>query len=187
MKIKAGAVLVLMAGFATTYSNAAENLDGETLYSQSCAMCHTAPADDRTPRRNALASYTANSVFRALTEGVMAPQGAALSNEQKIALAEHLTGTSMQADNIAGLARCDQSMPALNLTAAANWNGWGNGLSNPRYQSSAGTHVNAGNIANMELAWALGLDNASVARAQPSVISDVVFMGSTTCTVYALD
>jgi polyvinyl alcohol dehydrogenase (cytochrome) len=187
MKIKTGAVVVLMAGMAASYSNAAENLDGETLYNQYCAMCHTAPTDDRTPRRDALASYTANSVFRALTEGVMAPQGAALSNEQRIALAEHLTGSELQVENVAGLARCEQSMPGLDTGAAGNWNGWGNGLSNPRYQTAAGTSIGAPNIADLELVWAFGLDNASVARAQPSVISDVMFMGSTTGTVYALD
>ena len=187
MKIKAGAVVFLMAGMAASYSNSAENLDGEALYNQYCAMCHTAPTDDRTPRRDALASYTANSVFRALTEGVMAPQGAVLSNEQRVALAEHLTGSEMQIDNIAGLARCEQSMPGLNLEAAGNWNGWGNGLSNPRFQPAAGTNIAASNIGNLELVWTFGLDNASVARAQPSVISNVMFMGSTTGTVYALD
>lgn len=187
MKIRVGAVLGLMAMAGVSVSEAAENLDGESLYNQYCAMCHAAPTDERTPRREALSSYTANSVLRALTEGVMAPQGAALSTEQKIALAEHLTGSALQADNIAGLARCEQPMPALDLNAPANWNGWGNGLSNPRFQSAQGTRIAADNIAELELAWAFGLDNASVARAQPTVINNVMFMGSTTGTVYAMD
>jgi len=180
-------VVGFAAILAVNESQAAENLDGETLYNQYCAMCHAAPTDERTPRRDALATYTANSVFRALTQGVMAPQGAALTNDQKIALAEHLTGSRMQADNIAGLARCDQSLPALDLNRAANWNGWGNGLSNPRYQSSQGTNISATSISNLELVWAFGLDNSSGARAQPTVINDVMFIGSPGGTVYAMD
>lgn len=192
MKKRVGLVFSLLAGSVMSLSvmpaaYAAENLDGEGLYNEYCAMCHAAPQDGRTPQREALTRYTANSVFDALTGGVMAAQGAALSNEQKIALAEHLTGSAMQADTVAGLARCEQPMSALDLTASGNWNGWGNGNSNPRYQSAQGTSITADNIGSLELVWAFGLDNASVARAQPSVISDVMFMGSTTGTVYAMD
>ncbi|MDP3518454.1 MAG: PQQ-binding-like beta-propeller repeat protein [Pseudohongiella sp.] len=187
MKRQLGLLLGLLTSAVMPLSNAAENLDGESLYNEYCAMCHTAPTDERTPRRDALTTYTANSVFNALTQGIMAPQGASLSSEQKVALAEHLTGSRMQADTIAGLARCQQAMPALNLSLASNWNGWGNGDSNPRFQSSEGTRVSADSIADLELVWAFGLDNASAARAQPSVINDVMFMGSTTGTVYAMD
>ncbi len=187
MKRMLGTLLVLLSVVVMPLVNSAENLDGEGLYTQYCAMCHAAPTDERTPRREALATYTANSVYLSLTQGIMAPQGAALSDEQKIALSEYLSGSRMQADTIAGLARCEQSMPALDLNLATNWNGWGNGDSNPRFQSSEGTGISASTVAELEFVWAFGLDNASAARAQPSVINNVMFMGSTTGTVYAMD
>jgi polyvinyl alcohol dehydrogenase (cytochrome) len=172
---------------ASTGSMAAENLDGESLYQQYCAMCHTTPPDDRTPTRASLASYTANSIFRSLTQGVMAAQGAPMSDEQKVALAEHLSGNRMQADTLSWVGRCEHAMPTLELSLPDNWNGWGNGLSNPRYQSARGTNINAGNINELELVWAFGLDNATVARAQPTVINNVMIMGSPSGTVYAMD
>lgn len=192
MKMRVNLLLGLMAGTVMTFSYtadsfAAENLDGESLYDQYCAMCHAAPQDGRTPPREALGNYTANSVFNALTQGVMAAQGAQLSNEQKVALSEHLSGSQMQTTTLAGLQRCEQPMPALDLALASNWNGWGNGASNPRFQSAQGTRISADNIADLELVWAFGFENASAARAQPSVINDVIFMGSTTGTVYAMD
>jgi polyvinyl alcohol dehydrogenase (cytochrome) len=187
MKKRVGLLFGLLTGSVMSLSYAAENLDGEGLYNAYCAMCHAAPQDGRTPQRDALRNFTANSIFDSLTQGVMAAQGAELSNEQKIALAVHLSGSEMQADTVAGLATCAQPMPALDFGRASNWNGWGNGDSNPRYQSSQGTVITRDNIADLELIWAFGLDNASVARAQPSVISDVMFMGSTTGTVYAMD
>src|SRR5690606_7241670 len=67
------------------------------------------------------------------------------------------------------------------------WNSWGNGLDNQRYQSAAGTSLTLENIDQLELAWAFGLEGASAARAQPSVIGNVMLMGSPTGTVYAFD
>lgn len=181
----------MLVGLALTGASAltlaAENLDGASLYDEYCATCHADPQDERTPSSEALAAYTANSIFDALTEGVMQAQGAALSNAQKVALAEHLTGSRMQAAPVAGLAHCEQSMPQFELSLASNWNGWGNGLSNERYQSAQGTGINAANIDQLELAWVMGLDNATAARAQPAVINNVMIMGSPSGSVYAMD
>lgn len=177
----------VLLSLVSAHGLAAENLDGESLYQQYCAMCHTTPPDERTPPRTSFASYTANSIVRSLTQGVMSAQGAAMSDEQKIALAEHLSGTRMQADILSGVSRCEHSMPTLELSLQGNWNGWGNGLSNPRFQSGQGTNINAQNINELELVWAFGLDNATVARAQPTVINNVMIMGSPSGTVYAMD
>ena len=168
-------------------ADAAENLDGESLYTEHCAMCHTAPQDERTPPRDALSSYTANSIFRALSEGIMRSQGEVLTSAQQIALAEHLAGEAMRQETALQLQQCQQAMPELNLQASSNWNGWGNGLSNPRYQDSTGTRITAENISELELLWAYGHDNASSARAQQSVIGDVMFMGSPSGEVRAMD
>ena len=173
--------------FTAQLAVAAENLDGESLYTEHCAMCHTAPQDERTPPRDALSSYTANSIFRALSEGVMRSQGEVLTANQQIALAEHLAGEAMRQETARQILQCEQDMPVLDLELSSNWNGWGNGLSNPRYQGSAGTRINAENIADLELLWAYGHDNASAARAQQTVIADVMFMGSPSGEVRAMD
>lgn len=168
-------------------ADAAENLDGESLYTEHCAMCHTAPQDERTPPRDALDSYTANSIFQALSEGIMRSQGEVLTSAQRVALAEHLAGESMRQETARQLQQCEQDIPVLNLQMSSNWNGWGNGLSNPRYQGSSGTRINADNIDELELLWAYGHDNASAARAQQTVIGDVMFMGSPSGEIRAMD
>ncbi|GGG48184.1 cytochrome CBB3 [Pseudohongiella nitratireducens] len=175
----------VLLGFQIT--DAAENLDGESLYTEHCAMCHTAPQDERTPPRDALRSYTANSIFQALSEGIMRSQGEALTSAQRTALAEHLAGEAMRQETARQVQQCEQTMPALDLAQPSNWNGWGNGLSNPRHQESAGTRINAGNIGELELLWAYGHDNASAARAQQTVIGEVMFMGSPSGEVRAMD
>ena len=188
-KKSGGVVLSLFVSTFFTMAQAAENLDGDSLYTQHCAMCHTAPQDERTPPRDALSSYTANSIFQALTEGAMRAQGAVLTAEQQVAIAEYLAGSPMQEEVAVDMSaqRCELPMPQFELSLAGNWNGWGNGLSNPRYQSSQGTRITAANLDQLELVWAYGLDNASVARAQPTVINDVMIIGSPSGEVRAMD
>jgi polyvinyl alcohol dehydrogenase (cytochrome) len=161
--------------------------EGEALYSQYCATCHAAPTDLRTPPRVALGTFSANSIYHALSEGLMQAQGAALSDTQKITLAEYLTRGTYKPERVERLAQCSAPMPSLQLSAAGNWNGWGNGARNARHQTSSNSAINAANVADLELAWVFGFEDASNARAQPSVVSGVMFMGSNSGTVYALD
>src|SRR5690554_8126562 len=100
---------------------AAESPEGQALYEQYCAACHSSPPDDRTPPLNALQDYTADSIYLALTEGVMAPQGAAMNEQQQVTLSEHLAGAPMAGIAASGLQRCDAPMPALDLDAPSNW------------------------------------------------------------------
>ena len=161
--------------------------DGEALYTQYCATCHAAPTDLRTPPRAALGTFSANSIHHALSEGLMQAQGSVLSDAQKITLAEYLTRGSYKAERVERLAQCSTPIPTLQLSAAGSWNGWGNGARNARHQTSRDTAINASNIAQLELAWVFGYEDASNARAQPSIVSGVMFMGSNSGTVYALD
>jgi polyvinyl alcohol dehydrogenase (cytochrome) len=187
VKFRYGVLLSLLAGLLCTVARAAENLDGDSLYTQYCAMCHTAPQDGRTPPRDALSSYTANSIFRALTQGVMRAQGAVLTTEQQVALSEYLAGEAMREEVVTAVSRCDLPMPKFELSLPSNWNGWGNGASNPRYQSAQGTRITAGNISDLGLEWVYGFENASVSRAQPTVINNVMIMGSPSGEVRAMD
>lgn len=161
--------------------------EGEALYTQYCATCHAAPTDLRTPPRIALGTFSANSIYHALSEGLMQAQGAALSDAQKITLAEYLTRSKYKPERVERLAQCAAPMPSLQFSGAGSWSGWGNGAGNARHQASSDTAINAANVASLELAWVFGFEDASNARAQPSVVSGVMFMGSNSGTVYALD
>ncbi|MGB4248120.1 MAG: PQQ-binding-like beta-propeller repeat protein [Pseudohongiellaceae bacterium] len=165
----------------------AEAPEGEALYNQNCATCHAAPTDLRTPPRAALGTFTTNSIYHALTQGLMQAQGSTLSEAQKIAVAEYLTGRPYSATRVEQLTQCASPLTALDLTQPTNWNGWANGAGSPRHQPASGTAINADNIGTLELAWAFGMEEASGARAQPSIIDGVMFMGSNRGDVYALD
>lgn len=182
-----GLLFRLALASSVFFLNNAVAQEGEALYTQYCATCHAAPTDVRTPPRVALGSFTANSIYHALTDGLMQAQAAALSDAQKITLAEYLSRSTYRPERVERLSQCSSPMPSLQLDASANWNGWGNGPQNARHQGAEGTAINASNIGNLELAWAFGFEDSSNARAQPVVMNGVLFMGSNSGTVYAMD
>lgn len=176
----------LLAGLAAAPAQAAD-VSGEAIYEQYCAVCHAAPVDQRTPPRDSLGEYTANSIVDALTQGVMRPQGAALSEQEQILVAEYLSGESYSEVATGSLPRCARALSGIDLQAAGNWNGWGNGDANLRYQPADATNIKRDNIDQLELVWAFGHEEATAARAQPSILGDVMLMGSGSGTVYAMD
>jgi outer membrane protein assembly factor BamB len=67
------------------------------------------------------------------------------------------------------------------------WNGWGAGLSNRRFQPARGAGQSAADIRRLELKWAFGFDGASLAFSQPTIVDGRVFVGSEQGKVFALD
>lgn len=177
---------MICAGVLICAAGSVQGQSGEALYEQYCSSCHTKPVD-RAPSREALGEYNPNAIFHALSAGVMRAQGAALTEQQQIAIAEYLTGGTYNRDRIEQLAACASPIGQLDLANATNWNGWGNNILSQRYQSAAGTRINKSNIASLDVAWALGVEGSSMARANPAVVDGVVFMGSPSGQVYALD
>ncbi|MEI9815213.1 MAG: PQQ-binding-like beta-propeller repeat protein [Acidobacteriota bacterium] len=75
--------------------------------------------------------------------------------------------------------------PCTPKASAGEWNGWGAGTSNARYQSK--TAINAANVAKLELKWAFGFEGSRSVMGQPSIVDGRVYVGSDTGQVYALD
>ncbi|MDX1490373.1 MAG: PQQ-binding-like beta-propeller repeat protein [Pseudohongiellaceae bacterium] len=180
----------LLASLLAVGSSFAVNIglaqDSETLFDENCAACHLEPTSDRTPSKDALGRFSNNSIYYALTEGLMQEQAAAMSDEQKRELVQYLTGREFNGASMESLTACARSLDSLNLDLASNWNGWGNGAGNPRAQTD-GTRIGVDNINSVELAWAFGFEGASVSRAQPTIVDGVMMLGSPHGTIYALD
>ena len=131
---------VLATLLASTQLHAQDNASdaGQALYQQYCAACHENPVD-RAPSRAALGDFNANAIMHALTAGIMQTQGSALDEEQKIVLAEYLSGGEYNRNRLEQLTACANPISSLNLAASGNWNGWGTSGSGQRYQSRNGS------------------------------------------------
>src|SRR4051812_26588004 len=85
-----GAALAAPAAFAQTPAA------GEAVFSGRCKACHD-PAIDRAPNRTTLASLRPEQIVDALTNGVMKPMAAGLSDADKQAVAAYLTASQQVA------------------------------------------------------------------------------------------
>jgi polyvinyl alcohol dehydrogenase (cytochrome) len=154
----------------------------DASFEQHCAGCHAVPMT-RAPTRSALRAMSPSFIVEALTRGMMKAQGSALTYEQRVALAEYLTGRKVGAEAPMG-GRCATASPPLSLDGPL-FNGWGANLENWRFQPAPG--LTAADLPRLELKWAFGVPGAVMMFAQPTVAAGRVFIGAQNGHVYALD
>jgi polyvinyl alcohol dehydrogenase (cytochrome) len=117
-----------------------------------CAPCHTNPAG-RAPARASLSAMSRLFIVDSLTNGMMKAQGSALTAEERIALAEYLTGRKRSAEApMAG--ECPASSSLLSLDGPS-FNGWGANVGNWRFQPDPA--LSAADLPRLELKWAFGV------------------------------
>ena len=161
--------------------------NGSALYDANCAQCHSqTTAAANTPPRDALRQLSPEAIVTAMTFGRMQVQAIALSDAEKRAVAEFLTGKIMPPPGPPVIVNRCASSPALSDPArGASWNGWGNGVTNTRYASGGG--ITAADLPRLTLKWAFGYAGVDSARAQPAVAGGRLFVASENGEVHALD
>jgi polyvinyl alcohol dehydrogenase (cytochrome) len=166
----------------------AQPSDGARVFQQTCATCHTGASDSRAPSLDALRARTPQAVIDSLLTGAMRPQGARLSGAERRAVAEFITGKSIDGDVTgARVGRCAAPAPLRDPASAPQWSGWSPAPSNTRFQPAADAGLTASDLPRLRLKWAFGFPDASVAWAQPTLAGGRVFVGSQNGTVYSLD
>jgi polyvinyl alcohol dehydrogenase (cytochrome) len=151
--------------------------DGEAIFRAQCAGCHRSGSETRAPLPATLKTMPREAILKSLESGSMKEQGAALSPEQRSAVAAYLAPA---VDSGALPARlCPQAMPPLGKLSG--WNGWSASAGNTRF---AGGPIEP---RKLELKWAFGFPGATSAFGQPAVLDGVLFVGSERGIVYALD
>lgn len=176
----------LVVGSLWSAAAAAQAPNGEALFAQHCAACHSNPIEDDIPTRAAMGTLSPNAIVESLTEGTMRLQGQPLTPAERVAIAELVTGRPVLAATAPlqqGL--CTASMPFAPGSGPL-WNGWGPDTHNTRHQPAAGG-ITAANVANLKLKWAFGVADVTQSRAQPAVVGGRLFMASQSGVIYALD
>ena len=133
---------------------------------------------------------TADEILRALDGGVMAAVAKDISQADRIAIAEFVSGKQV-GQTLGALpdgGRCKSTAP-LSASEGAQWNGWGNGITNSRFQSTAAAAITPDTVRKLKLKWAFGLQGSVTASAQPAVIGGRMFIGGSGGNphVYSLD
>ena len=176
-------VAALMAAFAY----AADDPFAAQLFKDHCAMCHEAGAGGaaRIPQVSQLKTMTPTAILRAIETGIMKPQAAMLSTNERQAVANFL-GTAVTAER----KREELSNPCPAGEAWKNgpsWPSWSPGLANMRFQAAREAGIKAEDVPKLTLKWAFAFPDTSVLRSQPAVYRGRVFAGTQDGSVYSLD
>ena len=158
---------------------------GRPLFEQHCAGCHMGGVP-KAPSPAFLAMVPPDSIVQSLTDGVMRAQGAVLSAEQKIQVAEYLTRTPYSAyQRAAPPKQCTGDAAKLDLADAPASIGWGR--DNRRFVPAEIAQLPAADIPRLKLKWAFAYPASNRARSQPTLAWGTLFVGSQDGTVYAFD
>ena len=160
----------------------AGSVDGMALYQAHCAACHDGQVP-RAPHMITFSTIGAATILNAMNNGVMRAQAAALSASEREVLAGFLAGEAMAPPK--PVLACSDPMSELASVDAAAMQGWGGNAENHRHSDGAGLDRN--NVDQLALKWVFAYPGALRARSQPLVHDGVIFVGSQSGDIYALD
>lgn len=160
---------------------------GAQVFRDRCAGCHNGAADSRAPSLDALRARTPQTVLEALVNGAMRTQGSRLTGAERRAVAEFVTGRTLDGDVTGASKRVCNVVTTIPPTTTGGWRSWSPATDNTRFQSAAAARLTAADIPKLTLLWAFGFPDASSSWAQPTVANGRVYVGSQNGTVYALN
>ena len=197
---------VLAASVGASAAPPPGGTSGEAVFRRVCAGCHlglaevngVATADGpggglaaHAVPREMLRMYPPEAIVNALTRGKMQAQGATLTADEQRAVAQFASGRSLGDapvdPRIEAGTRCTQDAPMSDPAQGPSWNGWGNGVSNTRFQPYSQGGIAAADLPRLKLKWAFGYVNAASARAQPALAGGRLFVAGESGQVHALD
>lgn len=169
-----------------TGAHASEDI-GARVYNQICSNCHEAGVPKAASR--AMMSFMApNSIYRAITTGVMQDMAADLSTEEKQAVVKFITGTNPSAaKQQVSAPQCKGAQASFDRSRPPALTGWGFTPDNRRHIPDQIAGITPDNVKHLKLKWAFGFPQAVRARSHPAVAAGAVFVGSQDGTLYALD
>ena len=175
------ALLLPCLAFALT--QAPDNTEGEKVFENHCAACHEDPGN-KAPKKAALQDMTYDAIFQAMEFGVMQPQAAALSKEERSAVATYLAGDNLVDESWIAQSECsDKSIDTANVLSA----NWGLSQGNKRYVDPGIAGINKDNVSSLKVKWAFAYPKVADTRTHPALTADTIFTGSKSGNLFALD
>ena len=177
---------------ASQDSNDIASEPGAALYKTYCTLCHDGPrADAQAPSLEAMRRLSAEQVLESLERGSMRARAAERSRAQRRILAAYVSDkppASVPGSTIPKSAFCSAASAASsNSLAGPIWNGWGNGITNARFQSTEAAGITANDVPRLGLKWAFGFPDATSAGTQPVVAGGRLYIATAEGELYVLD
>lgn len=159
---------------------------GADVFKAHCAMCH-ANGVGAAPPVTILGLMPPGSIVNALTNGAMRVQGQGLPQDDKVAVAEFLSGKALGEAEADHAPACAGRAAAFDFSEPPPFPGWGLTDANTRAIPASVAGLDRGNLARLKLKWAFAFPDALRARSHPALAGGAIFVGSHLGDVYALD
>jgi polyvinyl alcohol dehydrogenase (cytochrome) len=162
------------------------NPRGAEVYQTTCAVCHEAGVQ-RAPAPFILSLMPPAAIYRALTQGVMRPQAAHLSDEDRRAVAEHVSGRPFGEVGALEPPVCKGAAAKFDFDDPPALRLWGLNPENTRHVARATAGVEPRDLERLRLKWAIGFEGATRVRSEPVLAGGAIYVGSEDGRVFALD
>ena len=166
---------------------------GEGLYKERCAVCHDASDATKAPDLAALRRMPTDHVRFTLTDGVMAQQAEGLTAPELQSLVAYVAAPPAPAASRAGSTwidalRCSADSRAVDMSGPRTLTSYGVEPSSHRQMSAERSGLTTGQMADLEVAWALPFPEATNLRSQGVIVGETLFYAAPQAgTVLALD
>ena len=172
---------------------------GLATFQMRCTMCHANSVSERkgvrgaerAPTTDVIRQLPPERIYQSLTTGSMQEYAKDLSQIAMVRLAEFMSsrpmGSAKAGDAASMPNKCAANPPLTDPGKSPSWNGWGNDLSNTRFQPAAAARLTAAQVSQLKLKWAFGFPVGISANTQPAIVSGRVFVGSDNGYFYSLD
>src|SRR5260370_4303053 len=153
---------------------------GEQLYTEYCAKRHSNAHAVRVPQLSVLRAMGPGLVLDALDFGPMRFTGLSRTADERHAIVDFVTGKKIGQETEAKeslTGRCADAPGNFDPNAGPKWNGWGNDLSNARFQSDAAAGLTVDQVSKLHGKLAVGFP-PNPTPSQPTVGGWAIFVGS---------
>jgi polyvinyl alcohol dehydrogenase (cytochrome) len=162
---------------------------GDFDFLNTCSVCHG--RIEQAPPVATLQKLSPEKIYETITIGSMKSQAANLTNEQKVKIAEWVSGRRLGTAESGDAKKmpnvCPSNLPVKDVLAPS-WNGWSpNSLTNTRYQAAHAADLSPAAASRLQLKWAFGLPGTYSAYGQPTIAGGRVLIGSDSGYLYSLD
>jgi polyvinyl alcohol dehydrogenase (cytochrome) len=155
------------------------------IFYTSCYNCHKDSAATLAPGLAIMSAMTPRAILASLNNGKMRQQAAAMSAEERTAVAEWITKTKIKTTAFPKEAYTPFSLAAN--THAFDNSGWGNNKEGTGFRTTQQAGISVANVGSLKLKWAFAFPDATIVRSKPAIIGDWLIVGGQFGDVFALN
>jgi polyvinyl alcohol dehydrogenase (cytochrome) len=155
------------------------------IFYTSCYTCHKDSGATLAPGLAIMSAMTARAILASLNNGKMRQQGAAISGEERLAVAEWITKTKIKTTIFPKEAYTPFSFTAGSHTFDNS--GWGNDKEGTGFRTVQQAGITPANVGSLKLKWAFAFPDATIVRSKPAIAGDWLIVGGQFGDVFALN